>query len=299
MRRAPALALFVAAALSAASARGQGFVEELDETRTEAWAMRWFAAVATPTSFGAPEEAAAWSWDFGLEGGLIPSLSESDRRVGFNGTKVEDVNRSPVFGRPVVRLNLPAAFSLTAGWVPPIELDGVKANLVSLAIARPFWTGDRGRLGGQLSWLDGDVSGDITCPADEAEAGDDPDANPFNCLEPSDDEMSIEAWTFELAWSFAASERFELFLSGLWQQLDSDFQVHAYYADFHDNTLLTYEGDSWAATAGLAWTASERWRIAGELYYSPLDVIRDPSGVGPEENDALFNARLMVTYRLR
>ena len=133
IRRAPAFAFLVAAAMSAASARGQGFVEELDETRTEAWAMRWFAGVATPTSFGAPEEAVAWSWDFGLEGGLIPSLSESDRRVGFNGTKVEDVNRSPVIGRPVVRLNLPAAFSLTGGWVPPLELHGVKADILTLA----------------------------------------------------------------------------------------------------------------------------------------------------------------------
>jgi len=298
-RRAPIRALLAAAVFSTAAAGAQGFEEELDETRTEAWAMRWFAGVATPTSFGAPEEVEPWSWAIGFEGGLIPSLSEEDRRVGFNGTKVEDINRSPVIGRPVVRLGLPASFSLTAAWVPPLEIDGVEANVLSLAIARPFWVGDRGRLGGQLSWMDGDVSGDISCPADEAGAGDDPEQNPFNCHEPSDDEFSLEAWTFELGWSFAATEQLELFLTGLWQELESEFQVHAFYDNFRDDNLLTFEGDSWAATAGLAYLAGERWRIAGELYYSPLDVIRDPTGAGPEENDPLFNARLMVTYRLR
>ena len=291
--------ILAATVLSTAAARAQGFEEELDETRTEAWAMRWFAGVATPTSFGAPEAGEAWSWELGFEGGLIPSLSEEDRRVGFNGTKVEDINRSPVIGRPVIRLNLPAEFSFTAAWVPPVEIDGVTADIPSLAIARPFWTGERARLGGQLSWMDGEVSGDITCPADEAAAGEDPDANPFNCHEPSDDEMEFETWTFELAWSYAATDRLELFLSGLWQELDSEFEVHAFYSDFRDDTVLTFEGDQWAATAGLAFDASERWRLSGELYYSPLDVIRDPSGVGPKESDDLFTARAMVMYRFR
>ena len=31
----------------------------------------------------------AWSFELALEGGSIPALSEDDRRVGFNGTKVE------------------------------------------------------------------------------------------------------------------------------------------------------------------------------------------------------------------
>ena len=147
-RRAPATAFLIFFAFAAGVSRADHFTEELDETRTEAWAMRWFAGVATPTSFGAPEAVDAWSWSIGLEGGLIPSLSEEERRVGFNGTKVEDLNRSPVFGRPVVRLGLPGSFSLTAGWVPPVDIDGVEADILSLAIARPFWVGGRGRLGG-------------------------------------------------------------------------------------------------------------------------------------------------------
>ncbi len=275
-----------------------GFTEELDATRTEAWAMRWFAALATPTMFGVAGETEPWRFDLALEGGSIPSLSEEERRVGFNGTKVEDLNRAPLFGRPVVRLGLPADFSLSAGWVPPIDFDGVTPNLLSLALARPLWTGERGRLGAQAFYLDGKIEGDISCPQDEVDAGDDPIGNPFGCEEASDDTMSIASWGVELGYAWRATPTVELFVSGIWQQLDSEFQVRAFYDGFVDRNKLVYDGDDIAWTAGLGWQATEQLRLAGELFYSPLDVVRDPTGQGPSENDPLFNFRLMGTYKL-
>ncbi len=276
-----------------------GFTEELDATRTEAWAMRWFAAVATPTMFGVAGETEPWSFDLALEGGSIPSLSEDERRVGFNGTKVEDLNRAPLFGRPVVRLGLPGDFTLSAGWVPPIDFDGVTPNLLSLALARPLWTGERGRLGAQAFYLDGKIEGDISCPQTEVDAGDDPVGNPFGCEEASDDTMSITSWGIELGYAWQATQKVELFVTGLWQQLDSEFQVRALYSGFEDRNKLVYDGDDLAWTAGLGWQATERLRLAGELFYSALDVVRDPTGQGPSENDPLFNFRLMGTYKLR
>lgn len=275
------------------------FVDKLEDTRTEAWAMRWFTAVATPTAFGVAEGGEPWSFDLAFEGGWIPSLSEDERRVGFNGTKVEDINRVSVFGRPVVRLALPGELSVAAGWVPPVDIDGVKPNLVSLALARPLWTGERARVGAQLFYLTGEINGDISCPANEVAAGDDPIANPFGCEEVSDDTMSIDSFGVELGVAWRAGEAVELFVSALWQQLDAEFQVRALYDGFRDRTLLVHDGDDVAATAGLAWTMSDKLRFVGELYYSPLDVVRDPAGRGPSENDALLNARVLASYRLR
>ena len=276
-----------------------GVAEDLDATRTEAWAMRWFAAVATPTAFGVAEKAEAWSFELALEGGSIPALSEDERRVGFNGTKVEDINRSPLFGRPVVKLGLPGDFKLSAGWVPPIDFDGVEANLLSLALARPLWTGTRGRLGAQLFYLDGKIQGDISCPKSEVEAGNDPVANPFFCEEVSNDTMTVTSWGLELGYAWRATPAVELFLSGIWQQLDAEFQVRALYDGFLDRNRLVYGGDDLAWTAGLGWQASARLRLAGELFYAPLDVIRDPSGHGPSQNDPLLNVRVMGTYKVR
>lgn len=297
--RALAAGLLLLVGSGAAARALPGVTEELESTRTEAWAMRWFAAVATPTMFGAAGSAEAWSFEVGLEGGSIPSLSEEDRRVGFNGTKVEDLNRAPLFGRPVLRLGLPADFSLSAGWVPPVDFDGVTPNLLSIALARPLWTGERGRLAAQLFYLDGKIEGDISCPQDEVDAGDDPVGNPFGCEEASSDTMSITSWGLELGYAWQATPTVDLFVSGIWQQLDSEFQVRALYDGFVDRNRLVYEGDDLAWTAGLSWQASEKLRLAGELFYSPLDVVRDPTGHGPSENDPLFNLRVMGTYRLR
>jgi hypothetical protein len=290
--------LFLLSATSAARAQLK-FTEDLDSTRTEAWAMRWFAAVATPTMFGVVTETEPWSFDLAFEGGSIPSLSEDERRVGFGGTKVEDLNRAPLFGRPVVRLGLPGDFTVSAGWVPPIDFDGVTPNLLSLAVARPLWTGERGRLGAQLFYLDGKIEGDISCPQDEVDAGNDPIENPFGCEAPSDDRMSITSWGVELGYAWQATPAVDLFVSGLWQQEDAEFQVRAEYSGLVDRNRLLYDGDDYAWTAGAGWQATANLRLAAELFYSPLDVVRDPTGQGPSENDPLFNFRLMGTYKLR
>jgi hypothetical protein len=275
------------------------FTEELDSTRTEAWAMRWLAAVATPTMFGVAAGTEPWSFEVALEGGSIPSLSEEDRRVGFNGTKVEDLNRAPLFGRPVVRLGLPGDLTVAAGWVPPIDFDGVEPNLLSLALARPLWVGQRGRLGAQLFYLDGKIEGDISCPQSEVDAGDDPEGNPFGCEAASDDTMSLTSWGIEIGYAWQATSSVDLFLSGLWQQQDAEFQVRAEYSGLVDRNRLVYDGDDYAWTAGAGWQANPDLRLAAELFYSPLDVVRDPSGQGPSENDPLFNFRLLGTYKLR
>lgn len=271
---------------------------ELDDTRTEAWAMRWFAGLAAPTGFGVAAAGEPWTWEIGLEGGLIPSLSEDERRVGFNGTKVEELNRTSIFARPLVRLRLPADFALVAGWVPPVELDGVEPDLRSLALERPLWSGRRLRLGGRVFLLDGELSGDITCPEDEVAAGDDPVGNPFRCEEVSNDTLAIDALGAELGVAFAASPAIELFASALWYGLDGEFQVRATYANYVDRDKLLHSGDDLAFTAGVAWRPDDQWRIAGQLYYSPLDVVREPFGSREEENDALLNVRLAVSWRL-
>lgn len=296
------LALAAGTALvSAALATAQAIaVEELDDQRPEAWAMRWFAGVAMPTGFGAGEALTAGAVEIGFEAGWVPSLSEEERRVGFNGTKVEDLDRTPVFGRPVVRVGLGGGFSASAGWVPPIEMDGATANLLSLAVDRPLLETPRFRLGGRVFYLSGSITGDITCPAHEAAAGNDPVANPFGCEAPSDDEMKLESVGLELsaAWKLPA-EALELYASALGQRLYADFQVDAVYHGFHDRGRLAHRGSDVAATLGLAYRWTERTRVAGEIFWSPLDLVRDPFGRGPSERRDLVNVRLLATYRLR
>ena len=51
-------------------------------------------------------------------------------------------------------------------------------------------------------YLDGKIEGDISCPQDEVDAGDDPVGNPFGCEEASSDTMSITSWGLELGYAW-------------------------------------------------------------------------------------------------
>src|SRR5664280_644723 len=110
--------------------------QQIDFNRPEAWALKYFSAVSTFTALGPPVVRAAGSIDFGLELGWIPSLGESQRRVGFDGTALEDLNKSPLFGRPRLTVGLPFGFSAEAAWVPPVGINGQRANLVAAALER-------------------------------------------------------------------------------------------------------------------------------------------------------------------
>src|SRR3990172_12962081 len=94
------LALLVT--LFADGARAQPLIEateELEFDAPESWAMKYYASLALLTGMGVPEAMGAGKIDIGFEGGFVPQLSEEQRRVGFGGVKVEDLNRTPFFGR--------------------------------------------------------------------------------------------------------------------------------------------------------------------------------------------------------
>jgi hypothetical protein len=86
-------------------------VDELDWDRPEAWAMKYFNSVSILTGLGPPRARETWSFEIGLELDTIPRLDEDQRRVGFGGLKVEDLNRLPVFFRPRLTIGLPAKWS--------------------------------------------------------------------------------------------------------------------------------------------------------------------------------------------
>ncbi len=113
----------------------------------------------------------------GFEGNYVPQMSDEERRIGFNGTKLEDVNKTSFFGRLRGSVGLGTGLGLELGWTPPVEVGGAKPNILALALGRPVELSPAWRLGvrgyGQL----GTIEGDITCSASEVAAGDDVQAN--------------------------------------------------------------------------------------------------------------------------
>lgn len=272
-------------------------VEQMDFDRPESWALKYFASVSMMTGLGTPAPTESGSIELAFEGGWVPSLSEEQRRVGFIGSKVEDLNRTSFFGRLRATFGLPADFSLTVGYTPPIEMNGIEPEMFNLAIARPIIDSKRWLLGLRLHGQLGTITGDMTCPENIAGV-DDPEINPEGCLEPSSDEVTADYVGLEFSatpkiWGDKWLPHFAISAN----YLDLEFQVNARYSIFDDRTLLLTDGTTYALTAGLGYRLGDKLRLTGELLYSPLEVVRDP--LRGSENDELFNARVLVGYKLR
>jgi hypothetical protein len=265
--------------------------------RPEAWALKYFSAVSTFTALGPPVVREAGSIDFGLEAGWIPSLSESKRRVGFEGTTVEDLNRSPLFGRPRLTVGLPAGFSVEGAWVPPVGINGQRANLLDAALERPFVVTDSLSLGFRLYGQLGHSKGDFTCPSDVALQPPGSSGNPKGCDAGSKDSATLNNAGLALTGGVKLGGGGALHFAVGGTYNDLVFQVGAVTGGVPDNTRLATHGWTGWVAAGAGWPLGKGASFAAEAFYSPLSVVRPPQQMA--QNDGLFNVRAVLRFHIR
>ena len=274
--------------------------EDIAFDRPESWAMSYFSAVMQPTAVGTVGDLPAGAVEISLEGGWVPALSEADRRVGFNGTKVEDLNRTPVFGRVNIAFRLPGHWTAAVGYVPPVELGGARPNVWSVGIGHPLLEHGRWRVEARVHGLWGVVEGDFTCSRDAVLAGSDPIRNPLGCEEPSSDRVRLAQAGAELnarTQVGARDESVELFASLGLNRLSPHFDVRARYAGIDDRTRLETSGVTGYVAGGLNVPFRHTWFWSAEAYFSPLRVRRPPASGA--HVDGLFNFRAAVGFRIR
>jgi hypothetical protein len=269
--------------------------ESLSFDRPEAWAMKYFASLSLMTGMGPATTTEPGSVHLGVELGSVPSLSLAERTVGFNGTKSEDINRTSIFGRLRAAFGLPGDFTLEASYLPPIDISGVEPELFALALARPIGSSPRWRTGWRLTTLLGSYTGDFTCSADEIANG----PNEFGCEQPSNDEISMRSAGLEITVARRPGEgrRLQPYLGVGVHYMDLEFQVRAEYRGLIDQSTLVTDGTTFSISLGVTYPTAGGLRWAGELFYSPLDVVRPPSTT--TDNDGLMNARIFLAYSLR
>lgn len=272
------------------------FEDRLAKDRPEFWAMKRVGSEALLTSLGVPGRTRVGTLDFGFEFGWLPALDDQQRLIGFNGTKAENVNRTPLFVRPRITVGLPHDVSLTVGYVPPVRLGGIQPNLLAVAAGRPLFTLALWQVGLRLYGQLGTLQGDITCDRDTVAAGPDPVRNPYLCEAPSNDRMTIRSAGLELSNGFAVSERFEPYVAAAWNYFDTEFHTNARYSGLLDISRSVGSGPSFSMTAGIAYRLAPKIQLAGEVFYSPMDVRRF---MQPRIGDGLFNVRALLNYRLR
>ena len=266
--------------------------EELEFDEPESWAMKYYASLALLTGMGVPEAMGAGKIDLGFEGGFVPQLSEEQRRVGFGGVKVEDLNRTPFFGRIRGRVGLSETTSLELAYLPPIEVDGTKPHMFSVAVGRPIDAGESWKIGIRGYGHFGSIEGDIICSTEDLE-----EPNPYDCAAPSNDDLAQRAYGVEITTGYVSDSPLRPYVGFAVNYLDLEFQVDAMHSGVHDRTLQLTDGATVSLTGGATYAAGDKWRFTGELFYSWLSVVRPPSTTST--NDGLFNFRFLVSYRIR
>ena len=278
--------------------------EVIEFDRPEAWAMKRSASLTLFTALQPPRDREAGSIELAFELGWNPNLSDEERRVGFNGTKVEDLNRLAVVPRPRITVGLGRKWSLEAAYIPPIEVEDITPNILSLAIERPVWRLNEWVVGVRGYGQVGTVEGDITCTEGEASLPPGEPGNEFGCEAPSEDEVTLNyaglglTGGYRLPGTSGSAVHFGVYAT----HMDLEFQVDALTFGVRDRTTLVTDGWTYSLTAGFSWALGRPTRLALEAFYSPLSVDRpvldeEPGAPSVESrNDALFNLRAMFSY---
>jgi hypothetical protein len=267
--------------------------ELLESDRPEAWAMHYMTASTLMTSFGPVPALRPGGWQVAAELGEIPHLDHRQTVVGFNGTKPEDLNKSPVTGRVRGWLGLPAGFVAELAWTPPVEIDGAKPrDLWAAAIGRRVFDADGIVVSLRAFGQHGAATGDITCPDDLAGIQDFT-INPYGCDAASSDTLSMNYYGLEAtaaletgAWTWHAS--------GGVVRMENQVQVDAVRYGFQDRTRLVANDDVPMLAAGVGRSFGGGWHAAAEVLYVPLTVLRDAAASA--DSDPLLSFRLQLRY---
>lgn len=268
--------------------------ETLAPHRPEAWAMNRVAGATVMTAFGAVPRSSPGQWQVAVDLAYVPSLDETERRVGFAGTKEEDLNKSPLFGRLRLGAGLPGGWFAELGYTPPLTIGGATPHgLVSASLGRRLLEGERFSLSLRAFGQRGEIRGDITCP--RALAGiEDPQRNPYGCRAASRDRISLDLYGLELvpaidagAWQWHAS------LGAMRTELA--VQVDALTYDVHDLSRLDARTTVPLLALGTSRGFGGRWRLAVEVLHVPLQLRRTPSG--GREHAPLTSLRVQLRYQ--
>lgn len=265
----------------------------------EGWAMARTTAATLNLGPRAPAAGDPWQFSVAAELASIPHADREDTRVGFGGTKFEDLNKSPVFGRLRLRLGLPADFTAELAWSPPVEIDGVRPDgIYGLSLERPLYAGERWSLGARLFGQVGHARGDITCSEELARLEPGSPDNPFGCVAPSDDDIELDHGGAELFGSLDLDGgRWQPYASLAVTRIDPEVQVNARVFGVIDRSQVVTEGTLETGTLGVAFNPSPAWQWSAAFSYTPLDVRRPPDFL--DESEDFWSLRLGLTWRFR
>ena len=267
--------------------------------KPEAWGMKYFASSTLLSGLQPPDTSEGrhfGSVNIALEADWMPQLDAGQMRIGFGGKAPEDLNKAPIFARPVIRVGLPGEFSVVVAAPPPFEVFGITPHLLAFGVERPLMR----RGDWILSWRGygqvGSVKGAFTCPHSVLGYATGSPQNPTECVAESADVATLRyaGSEFQFAYRIPKMRKLIPHVAAGGNFIDAAFQVRAQVSDGFDQTRLWTRGGTFSGTAGVSYLVTRHAAITVDAFYSPLWVQR--SAAAPRTNDGLFNVRALLSY---
>jgi hypothetical protein len=276
--------------------------EHVSFNRPEAWGLKYFASTSLLSGLEPPIPSEGYhlgSLSIGFETDWLPSLDAGQRQIGFDGKAPEDLNKAPIFARPIVRVGLPWKFTLVAAGPAPVEVFGITPRLLAFGLERPILERERWTLSWRGYGQVGNVKGAFTCPESSLAFAPGSSGNPGRCVGLSADVASLRyaGSEFQLAYRIPRMPKVVPHVSAGGNFIDGVFQVHAPVSTGLDENRLWTHGGTFSGTAGVSYLVTKQMSFTVDMFYSPLWVKRTPTG--PTANDGLFNVRALLSYTFR
>jgi hypothetical protein len=299
------LAIVVAGGLFATSAAAQTIFTRnyhVSFDRPEAWALKYFASSSLLTGLqpAEPREGhGAGSITIGFESDWLPSLDAGQERVGFNGRAIQDLNKAPVFVRPIARIGLPNKFTAIVAAPPPFHIFGVTPHLVAFGLERPILERDQWTLSWRGYGQVGSVKGAFTCPGSVLAYAPGTPENAGRCVAESADVASLRYAGTELQFAYRIRRMPKVVphATAGGNFIDGAYQLNAPLQTVTDQTRLWTRGGTFSTSFGVSYLLSKHSAFTVDAFYSPLWVQR--SATSPTTNDGLFNVRALLSYTFR
>jgi hypothetical protein len=209
---------------------------------------------------------------FGIEATRMPGVDRATATptICRPGKGPENTGVLPALARPRVGVPLPHGLALEASWIPPVRVNGVKANLFGLALTESVGHRDGLTAAIRAHATFGSVHAPVTCDHDELA---DPVSECFGGAL-SDDRYSPNIMGVDLSVGWAmAGGRLRPYVGSGYNRLQPRFQVN-FTNQFGttDRTSVAVNLDRVAVFGGAAWQLTDRLAITGEIYAAAADA---------------------------